>query len=55
MSKIIFKSEEQKGVFENIKLLFEVQQAAIRLFIGCASIASEAKHKIKYGEALKIP
>ena len=35
----------QKSPLENIKLLYEWQQAVIKLFNECYSIAFEAKHK----------
>ena len=49
-----FKSKNQKSVLENIKLLSELREALIKLFTDHSSIASEAKHKAKYGEKLKI-
>ena len=54
ISKARFKSIEQKRALENIKLLYESRQAVIKLFNDYSSIASEAKHKVKYGEGLKI-
>ena len=49
-----FKSKQPKNALENIKLLYESRQAVIKLFNDYSSIASEAKHKAKYGEGLKI-
>ena len=54
ISKGRFKSKEQKIALENIKLLYESQKAAIKLFNEYSSIASETKHKVKYGKGLKI-
>ena len=39
---------------ESVKLLYESRKAVIKLFNNYSSIASEAKHKAKYGEGLKI-
>ena len=39
------KSEEQKIVFENIKLLYESREAVIKLFNDYSSIVSEVKYK----------
>ena len=50
-----YLNQKSKKVYSKILNCFEVQQAAIKLYNGCASIASEVKYKIKYGEALKIP
>ena len=47
ISKGRFKSEEQKSALENIKLLYESWQAAIKLFNEYYSIESEAKYKTK--------
>ena len=47
ISKGRFKSEEQKSAIENIKLLYESWQAAIKLFNEYYSIESEAKYKTK--------
>ena len=37
-----------------MKLLYKPQQAVIKLFNDYSSNASEVKHKVKYGERLKI-
>ena len=50
ISKWIFKLKDQKSPLENVKLLSESRQAVIKLFNDYSSIASEAKHKVKYGE-----
>ena len=47
ISKGRFKSEEQESALENIKLLYESWQAAIKLFNEYYSIESEAKYKTK--------
>ena len=47
ISKGRFKSEEQKSALENIKLLYESWQSAIKLFNEYYSIESEAKYKTK--------
>ena len=47
ISKGRFKSEEQKSALENIKLLYESWQAAIKLFNEYYSLESEAKYKTK--------
>ena len=49
-----FKSKEQKGALKDIKLLQESREAIIELLNEYCSIASETKHKAKYGEGLKI-
>ena len=49
-----FKPEEQKNALENIKLLYESQEAVIRLFNNYSSIASKALYKSNYGKILKI-
>ena len=54
ISKASFKSKEQKRSSENIKLLYNSRQAVIELFNEYSLIASETKHKAKYGEGLKI-
>ena len=54
ISKGRFKSKEQKIALENIKLLYDSQKAAIKLFNEYSSIASETKHKVKYGKGPKI-
>ena len=54
ISKASFKSKEQKRSLENIKLLYNSRQAAIELLNEYSLIASETKHKAKYGEGLKI-
>ena len=48
------ESKEQKSALENMKLLFESQKVVIKLFNDYSLIASEAKHKAKYGEGLKM-
>ena len=35
-------------------MLYESRQAVTKLFNDYSSISSEAKHKVKYGEGLKI-
>ena len=37
-----------------MKLLYKPQQAVIKLFNDYSSNASEVKHKVKYGEGLRI-
>ena len=55
ISKGRFKSKEQKSALENIKLLYELQQAVIKIFNGYYSNVFETKHKIKYEyENIKI-
>ena len=54
ISRARFKSKERNSALENIKLLYESRQAVIKLFNDCSSIVSKAKHKVKYGEGLKI-
>ena len=54
ISKASFKSKEQKRSLENIKLLYNSRQATIELLNEYSLIASETKHKAKYGEGLKI-
>ena len=55
ISKGRFKSKEQKSALENIKLLYESQQAVIKIFNGYYSIVFETKHKINYeDENIKI-
>ena len=54
ISKGRFKSEEQKGALENIKLLYKSRQAVIKLFDNYSLIISEAKYKTKHREELKI-
>ena len=54
ISKGRFKSKEQKNELENIKLLYESQQAVIKLLDDYCPIASAAKHKAKQGKGLKI-
>ena len=48
-----YKSKEQKSTLENIKFLYESRKAVIKWFDEYALIASETKHKGKYGEGLK--
>ena len=54
ISKGIFKSKEQKSPLESIRFLCKSRQVVIKLFNDYSSIASEAKHKVKYGEGMKI-
>ena len=54
ISKGRIKSKEQKSALENIKLVYKSRQAVIELFNECSSIASEAKHKVKYGKGQKV-
>ena len=54
ISKGRFKSKEQKSALENNKLLYEWQEAVIKLFNYYFLIASEVKHKAKYRKGLKI-
>ena len=56
MTKILkgrYKWKNQKSALENIKLLYKSQKTVIELFGEYSLIASEAKHKVKYG-GLKI-
>ena len=48
------KSEEQKSVLQNIKLLYKSQEDVTRLFNDYSSIVSEAIPIEKYGQGLKI-
>ena len=48
------KSEEQKSVLQNIKLLYKSQEDVTRLFNDYLSIVSEAIPEEKYGQGLKI-
>ena len=48
------KSEEQKSVLQNIKLLYKWQEDVTRLFNDYSSIVSEAIPEEKYGQGLKI-
>ena len=48
------KSEEQKSVLQNIKLLYKSQEDVTRLFNDYSSIVSEAIPEEKYGQGLKI-
>ena len=43
ISKERYKPEEQKSALENIKLLYESQEAVVKLFNDYFSIVSEAK------------
>ena len=43
ISKGRYKPEEQKSALENIKLLYESQEAVVKLFNDYFSIVSEAK------------
>ena len=54
ISKERFKSEEQIIALENIKLLYKSRQAVIKSLNEYCLIASEAKHKVKFGKGLKI-
>ena len=54
MSRGRFKSKQQKRALENIKLLYRSREGVIKLFNSYSSILSEAKHKAKYGEEVKI-
>ena len=54
ISKGRYKSEEQKSVLENIKLLYKSREAVIKLFNYYCSVTSEAKYKSIHGEGLKI-
>ena len=54
ISKGRFSSEEQKSALKNIKLLYESQEAVIKLFNDYSSITFEAKYKAKQGKGLKI-
>ena len=47
-----YKSEEQKGALENIKLLYDLREAIIKLFNDYSSIASEAKYKTIHGKGI---
>ena len=46
------KSEEQKMSLENIKLLYELQEAVIKLFNDDSLIVSEAKYKTVYRKGI---
>ena len=48
------KSEEQKNVLKNIKLLYESWEAVIKLFNDYSSIVPEAKYKWIHAKRLKI-
>ena len=54
ISKGRFKSEQQKSALENVKLLYKSRQVVFKFFNEYSLIASESKHKAKYGEGLKI-
>ena len=54
ISKGRFKSKKRRSALENIKLLYESRQTVIKLFSDYSSIVSEARHKVNYGEELKI-
>ena len=54
ISKGRFKSEEQKSALKNIKLLYKLQEAVIKLFSNCSPILSQVKHKSVHGEGLQI-
>ena len=49
-----FKSNEQKIVLKNIKLLYESREVVIKFFNDYSSIVSEAKYQGQHGEGLKI-
>ena len=48
------KTGKQIHAINNIKTLYESHEKVIKLFDDCSRIASKAKYKTKYGEALKI-
>ena len=48
------QSEEQNSAMKNIKTLYESREKVIKFFNDYYKIVSEAKHKTKYGEGLKI-
>ena len=54
ISKGRFKSEQQKSALENVKLLYKSRQVVFKFLNKYSLIASESKHKAKYGEGLKI-
>ena len=54
ISKGRSKSKKRRSALENIKLLYESRQTVIKLFSDYSSIVSEARHKVNYGEELKI-
>ena len=43
-----------KKCYKNIKILYEPREKVIKLFNDYSEFVSEAKHKKKYGEGLKI-
>ena len=49
-----YKSKEKNNPLENIKLLYQSKKAVVELFDEYSLIVSQAKHKAKYGEGLKI-
>ena len=49
-----YKSEEQKGALENIKLLYESREAVITLFNDYSSIVSEAKYRTIHGKEISV-
>ena len=53
ISKGGFKSYEQNMTI-NVKLLYKLQEAVIKLFNNYSSIVSEAKYKAKHEKSLKI-
>ena len=53
ISKGRFKSEQQKRALENVKLLYKSRQVVFKFFNEYSLIASQSKHKAKYGEGLK--
>ena len=49
-----YKSEELKSALKNIKLLYELRGAVVKLFNDYSLIMSEAKYKTKYGKFHKL-
>ena len=49
-----YKSEEKESVLENIKLLYKLREAVIKLFNDYSSITSQAKYNTIHGKGLKI-
>ena len=54
ISKGGLKSKEQESALDNIKLLYELPEAVVKLFNDYSSILSEAKYQLIHGEGLKI-
>ena len=48
-----YKSEEQKSVLKNIKLLYKSREAVIKLFNDYSSIVSEFKYKTVHGKTIQ--